>query len=155
MNDISTDRFVLSEALEQLVSDIAVVRLIDRDDRSSVEIEEEQARGMRVLSRRNLESYLFDDEVLTALAKAAGKANRGAELLSQKSVFMSSGRGAPDDLKPVRGEIYNACKKLLELTSCGNTAQAFMRISLAPLVQPGLETYRQLKQDIFVGPVTN
>ena len=155
VNDISTDRFVLYETLVQLVSDIAVVRLIDRDDRSSVEIEEEQARGMLVLSRRNLESYLFDDEVLTALAKAAGKANRGAELLSQKSVFMSSGRGAPDDLKPVRGEIYNACKKLLELTSCGNTAQAFMRISLAPLVQPGLETYRQLKQDIFVGPVTN
>ena len=54
-----------------------------------------------------------------------------------------------DNLKPVSGEVYNACKKSLGLTQCGNNAKAFMRITLAPLIQPGTSIYEQLKRDIF------
>ena len=41
-----------------------VVRVIDRDDRSEEEVADLVNDGVRVLSRRNLESYLFDDELL-------------------------------------------------------------------------------------------
>lgn len=41
-----------------------IIILIDRDDRSEEEIRDLEAEGITVLSKRNLESYLLDDEVL-------------------------------------------------------------------------------------------
>lgn len=150
-SEVETDRFVLTEALTDLVGGIRVVRLIDRDDRSENEIEEQVGSGVRVLSRRNLESYLFDDEVLSALSVNAGKPDKLEELLNKKKEMLRDSSGAVDDLKPISGELYNACKELLELTACGNNTNAFMRDTLAPLVQPGMKTYRQLKDDVFGG----
>lgn len=149
VSDVASDKFVLATAIGILVSGVAVDRLIDRDDRSETEILEEKARGVRVLTRRNLESYLFDDEVLTALAVAVGKSDRLTELLGQKADLVSGSSGASNDLKPVRGPLYIACKKTLELSGCGNTVEAFMRDTLAHLLRPGMSTYAELRSDIF------
>lgn len=148
-SDVATDRFVLAETLSHIVEGVEVIRLIDRDDRSVGEIDEEASRGVRVLSRRNLESYLFDDEVLSELALSQGKPETAAGILAEKTRLIGEERGAVDDLKPIRGELYNKCKAALELTRCGNTVQAFMRDTLAPLVKPGMAVYEQLKHDIF------
>ena len=148
-NDVITDRLMIAETLRQLVGGLEIIRLIDRDDRSKTEVENERNRGVRVLSRRNLESYLFDDKVLVALAKKEGQPEKSAELLNEKKLLLSQSKGANDNFKPIRGELYIACKKLLSLTGCGNTTEAFMRDTLAPLVQPSMETYCQLREDIF------
>lgn len=148
-SDVATDRFVLTEALGQVVEGVEVIRLIDRDDRSDAEVAEEAARGVRVLSRRNLESYLFDDEVLSELASREGRSERAVAILAEKARLVGEGRGAADDLKPIRGELYNICKAVLELTRCGNTVEAFMRDTLAPLVKPEMTVYQQLKKDVF------
>ena len=106
--------------------------------------------GVRVLSRRNLESYLFDDEVLWALALSVGKAEKVDELLSEKARILDEKSGnAVDDLKPSSGELYNTCKAFLGLTNPGNNAKTFMRDTLAPLVKPGMIVYDELKRDIF------
>ena len=103
-----------------------------------------------MLSRRNLESYLFDDEALRALAVSVNKVSEADELLSDKeSILAARPDDPPDDLKPASGEIYNACKKILRLTQCGNDAKTFMRDPLAPLIKPGMVVYEQLKRDIF------
>ena len=147
---VSGDRHGLAQALLSLVDGLEVVRLLDRDDRSDKEIADALKNDVRVLSRRNLESCLFDDEVLEALAACAGKADKTRELVTQKGAILSARHGdPPDDLKPASGEIYVACKGILGLTQCGNTAQAFMRDTLAPLVRPGMSMYEQLKRDIF------
>ena len=73
------------EALRLLIGDLEVVRLIDRDDRSSDEISDHAGKGVRVLSRRNLESYIFDDEVLQALAKSVDGEDKTAEPASGKA----------------------------------------------------------------------
>ena len=41
-----------------------IIRLIDRDDRSEEEVNENLEKGIKVLSRRHIESYLLDDEIL-------------------------------------------------------------------------------------------
>ena len=127
-----------------------VIKLIDLDDQSPQQVADLNKSGVRVLSRRNLESYLFSDEVLTALVEWVGKPGELVELLAKKqSIRVARPSVPPDDLKPASGEIYLACKQLLGLTQLGNDAKAFMRDSLAPLINPGTMAYDELKRDIF------
>ena len=149
--DVLGDRQELTQALLTLVDGLDVVRLIDRDDRSADEVADVQKDGVRVLSRRNLESFLFDDDVLRKLAASEGKEDRVDELIAEKwrIVEEASDTNPSDNLKPASGRIYNACKRILSLTRCGNNTNAFMRDTLAPLITLEMDVYNELKRDIF------
>ena len=147
---IQGDKRGLAEALKLLISEIQVVRLIDRDDRTEATIAEANAKGIRVLSRRNLESYLYDDEVLIALAESEELLDKAEELIAEKNNILSSiSNRASDDLKPAAGQIFIACRKVLNLTQRGNTEEEFARETLAPLVTPSMTVYDELRKDIF------
>ena len=67
-------------------------------------------------------------------------------------LFISGGSSediTKDDLKSVKGEIYNILKKELCLTQCGNTADAFIINNLVPLITPDTEIYKVLEVDII------
>jgi hypothetical protein len=67
-DDVEEDRFLqLGDRITALIDGVEIIRLVDRDDKSETEITEARERGVRVLRRRNLECYLLDNEVLTAL----------------------------------------------------------------------------------------
>ncbi len=150
---VETDRIALIEAIKALVEGTEIIRLIDRDDRSPEEIEQLQGQGVQVLSRRHIESYLFDDEVLTTLCGSVGKPEETESLLTEKQAAIDrsvSDRGNPFDyIKSSSGEIYNAAKLKLELTGVGNNAKAFMLSTLAPLVTREMSVYQKLRRDIF------
>lgn len=144
------DKRGLAEALCLLIDGLTVVRLIDRDDRTDNTITGLKMQGIQVLSRRNLESYLFDDEVLRALALSADKEDKADGLIIKKQAILAAETKHPvDDLKRVSGKIYNACKGELDLLQYGNDAKEFMRDTLAPLIKPGMAVYDELKCDIF------
>ncbi len=151
-NDVETDRLALIEAIKALAKGVEIIRAVDRDDKSAIEIEELATQGVRVLSRRHIESYLFDDEILSLLCTKVGKQEQISALLEGKrtAIKNSVSRGhPPDDVKSAKGDIYNTAKQLLNLTGAGNTADAFGRDTLAPLVTPGTQVYADLKKDIF------
>jgi predicted ATPase len=151
-NQVEADRLALMEAMKALVSGADIVRLIDRDDHSPEDIADRQRQGIRVLTLRNIECYLYDDEVLTALCKSVGKEDLTASLLAEKqqAIQKITDQGKPaDDIKSASGLIYVAAKKLLSLNGVGNNAKAFMRSTLAPLITPDMAIYKQLKADIF------
>ena len=144
------DQRGLAEALRLLVGGLEITRLIDRDDRTDNEVANLATKGVRVLSRRNLESYLFDDEVLCALAAWEGKEDKVNDLLVEKRNILTTGFDEPaDDLKPVSGRLYVESKRILSLAQRGNDTRAFMRDTLAPLIEPGMAIYEELKRDIF------
>ena len=146
------DKRGLAEALRLLIGGVTVTRLIDRDDRTPDTANHLQQDGIRVLSRRNLESYLYDDEIIKVLAMSESQPDRIGELLAatKKARASAQEKGKPhDDLKPASGEIYVACKKILGLTQRGNDAGEFARETLAPLIQPGMTVYNDLANDIF------
>lgn len=150
--DVATDRLAFTEAIKALARGISVIRLIDRDDRSPQEIADLQAQTIKVLSRRHIESYLYDDEILTALCIKKGNAAVAPDLIADKmaAITASVGRGnAPDDVKSASGEIYNAAKRRLGLVGVGNDSTAFMQSTLAPLVTNNTAVYRELRLDIF------
>ena len=60
--EVLADKRGVAYAVGLMAEGIEVTKLIDRDARNAEEIEELKRQGVRILSRRNLESYLFDDE---------------------------------------------------------------------------------------------
>jgi len=149
---VKEDRLALVGAIHALAKGAEVVRLIDRDDHSPEEIQEFTNAGVCVLSRRHLECYLFDDEVLTALCTSVGKPEEASSLLAEKKQAIQAcvAQGKPDDdIKSASGHIYNAAKKRLGLVGCGNDAKAFQRDTLSKLVSPDMEVYKKLRKDIF------
>lgn len=149
--EIIGDTRGMAETLRLLISGPEIFRLIDRDDRTEKKIAELNQQGIRVLSHRNLEAYLFDDKVLRALAVSVGQENKAEELIAEKQRLCNTRSDAhpPDDLKSVRNEIYSACKSILRLAQCGNDVAEFMTETLAPLIKPGMPVYEQLKHDVF------
>ena len=149
--DVIRDRWGLIPILSQLFSDaVRVVPLIDQDIRGKEEIEKLRDKGVRVLSRRNLEAYLLDDEVLQALAVSEGKEHQVTTLLEGKKriVLGQIAKHGAEDLKRAGGEIYNLCKAVLALEGTPN-AKGFLRDRLAPLIKPGMKVYAELAADIF------
>jgi hypothetical protein len=59
-----------------------------------------------------------------------------------------SGKPA-DDWKATKGDIYNACKRILQ-----PTADVFLAEQLAPVIRPGLPIYEELQRDIFGCPTS-
>lgn len=152
-HDVENDKLALIEAMQTLVNGTKVRRLLDRDDMSESEVAEKNASGIAVLARRNIESYLFDDDVIRALASAHGRADLADSMIACKHDEMhkaTTERGRPvDDVKASAGPIMNALKKELGLTQCGNTIKEFMRVTLAPLLNSSLPVYAELRASVF------
>ncbi len=127
-------------------------KLIDRDDHSEREVEELRAKGLSVLERRTIESYLWDDEVLIALCKSYNQDAAIADVLALKVDALqqlASRAKPPDDMRSAAGAAYASIKTRLALTKVGNDPRAFERDTLAPLIQKGTAVYDELKASIF------
>lgn len=149
---VAVDSIDLGRTIVALVSGIAVVRIVDRDGRSAQEIVELRASGSRVLSRRHLESYLLDKEVITALCFQAGKPELvpdATELLATAVAESSSRGNDSDDLKSAAGSFFVEVKKLLGLVNPGSNKDAFLADTLAPLISPNMDVYKELRMDMF------
>ncbi len=153
-HDVTSDRLKFASVFSTLVNGISVVRLIDGDDHSSQDKDDFRKQGIKVLTRRHLESYLLADEILTNLCLAEGKGHEVASVLKAKTeaVAALAARGKPsDDIKSAAPQICASLKRILGLHGKGNDFLAFSRQVLAGLVRPGTETYDQLRLDVF-GP---
>ena len=128
-----------------------LITLIDRDEHSEEQIEKRAANGDLVLTKRNLESYLFADEVLEKLAQEKGKPECFEEIQNKKHELLQASGKPHDDFKPIAGKLYNALKEILDLTQCGSNSDAFMSNTLAPLITPETDTYKELKEIIIDG----
>jgi predicted ATPase len=150
--DVQSDRLALADAIKAIASGCVVLRLVDRDDHGPQDVQIIQSRGINVLSRRHIECFLYDDEILEALYVSVGKGSEVAALLREKvdAVSASVARGNPaDDIKSAAGQIYNSAKRRLGLTGVGNDQQSFARNILAPLVAQNTQTYQELRHCIF------
>lgn len=140
------------EVLGRILPTAKILALADRDDKSTTEVAEWEASGDLVLPERNLESFLFADDVIEALVARETKQTLLPDALKIRAdaIASSVARGnAPDDLKSAAGETYTKLKQLLGLRHAGNNTDAFMRDTLAPLIVPGMVSYMKLKTAII------
>lgn len=151
-DDVKNDPRKVGQLLRALAPNVGVIQLIDRDERRDDEIEELQRRGVRVLSLRNIESYLLHDEVLEAVCHSLGDGTKASFLLAGKQEALKSSvaaGGAADDLKRVAGDIYNTAKRLFPGIKLGAEKRAFMSGICAPQIKAGMTAYDRLRRDVF------
>lgn len=138
--------------LERIVTGTAVVRFRDRDALTPEEIAAKRADGVRVMSEyRNIESMLLSDSLLLRLCDSLGRADRLDVIPTARDTALvrAGAHHATDDLKPTAQAVHHAARTELQLPRAGETAHAFMRDVIAPLVTPDTPEYTQLKGDIF------
>lgn len=78
--------------LVQIIPNSKLISLMDRDDRSSSEVATIESAGNLVLQKRNLESYLFADDVIEALLEKEGKKELLDEALQIKQTALQKVR---------------------------------------------------------------
>uniref|UniRef100_UPI0040578DD2 AAA family ATPase n=1 Tax=Acetatifactor sp. TaxID=1872090 RepID=UPI0040578DD2 len=150
-NDIESKQSVI-DFITSVSPSSNIIRIVDRDDRSSEEIADLQADGIKVISRRHIESYILDDSVLKKWCQTANSPDKENDLLAIKAqkIADSVSRGnAPDDIKSAGNDICTLGKKLLGVTGCGNTGEMIMRDTLAKLITPDMLVFQELENDIF------
>lgn len=138
--------------ISNILKSSVIVKFVDRDDKSDAEIAELLEKGVRTSSRRHIESYLFDDEIIRKLCTKFDKEDLIEPCLHAKQTAMneSVARGNPsDDTKSASGKIFTEIKRILGLTQCGNNKCAFLRDTMAPLVTEETTVYQQIEHDIF------
>lgn len=129
-----------------------IIKFMDRDDKSPQEIQELSEKGIKTSSKRHIESYIFDDEIIAKLCSSVGKDDLVQDCLDAKTMAISDSvsRGNPtDDVKSASGKIFTEIKQILSLTQCGNNKCAFLRDTLVPLVTEDTSIYRELENEIF------
>ena len=165
-SEIESPDHVGFKLLSEVLSGTKLSRLIDRDDKSDMEASELEQQNIYCTSRRHIESYLFDDELVEKLVidnyspeiieddpeKPKNEEEKKRQLLEEAlkikcdAVVASVRRGnAPDDIKLASGDIYVGLKRLLKLTRCGNNADMFMRDVMSEYLTEETKVYKEME----------
>lgn len=150
--EVSATGVSVRELLLHVLPSTRVVGLVDRDDRSQAEVGELESHGDLVLPLRNLESYLLADDVLEALLVREGKPELLSEVFRIRAEAVATSvarRNASDDLKSAAGDFYVGMRNLVGVRGGGNSSDAFMRDTLAPLIQEPMPTFTALQAAIL------
>jgi hypothetical protein len=122
-NQVVASGISIRQTMNEILPSTKIVALCDRDDKSDAEVLQFEGAGGLVLSKRNLESFLFADDVIEALLIREGRGELLASALTIKAeaIAESVDRDNPsDDVKSAAGKIYTGLKALLNLQRCGN-----------------------------------
>ena len=139
-----------NRALGKIAKNSRVIGIIDGDTATSGDRKRSATEGIRILTRKTIESYLLDDEVLKKLCEDYGKSDKSSNLLTAKQDALDKRNLKPDDkLKSIVQEIHQAAHNILKPANLGINQNSFMTDILAPLIQPGMAVYAQLHDDIF------
>ncbi len=159
--DVQNDRYDFITLLPAIIKGIKVKRLIDKDDMSEEQIQKCVDEKILVLLRRNIESYLYDDEVIEFLytSNELNMKNKDKNIqdlinniknLKVKLIEDSSKRGNPlDDIKKIAANLYQQIKKDLNIENLGSTNSAFEIAVLSKYIKPDMMVYKELQRIIF------
>lgn len=138
--------------ISNILKSSEIIKFVDRDDKSDAEVAELLAKGVKTSTRRHIECYLLDDEIIKKLCSSVGKEELVDQCLQAKALAIqeSVARGnTKDDVKSASGEIFTEVKRILGLTQCGNNKCAFLRDTIVPLVTEETQVYQDIENEIF------
>ena len=139
-----------NRALGKIAKNAKVIGIIDGDTATSGDRKRGAEEGIRILSRKTIESYLLDDEVLKKLCEDHGKSDKISDLLAAKQKALDKhGLKPTDKLKLIVQDIHGAAQNILKSVNLGINQKSFMMDILAPCIQPGMNVYEELHKDIF------
>lgn len=138
--------------LSTILKSSEIIKFIDRDDKSEQEVQELAEKGIKTSTKRHIESYLLDNEIIEKLCVSVSRPDLIETCIEHKEQAMneSNRRGnPPDDVKSASGQIFIDLKRILNITQCGNNKGAFLRDTMTPLITEETKIYQDLEKEIF------
>lgn len=151
-SEVEDKENVTVNVVTDLLKGSSIIKIVDRDDLSDEEVDHLNRKGIKTLSRRHIECYLFDNEIIAKLCDSVGHPELTNECLAIKAdeIKKSIGRGnAPDDVKSASGSIMVELKKKLPLTRTGSRKETFFLSTIVPLITLDTKIYQELESSIF------
>lgn len=142
----------LIPVIEAIAEGAEILRLRDRDRATCQDKKNNAKEGILILSRKYIEKYLLDDEVLKQLCVSLGKSDKVKEFLTAKDKAIEkveNDNTIKKKRRPIVQRVQEQAEKILELSYSGDRIESFMRDILAPLIKPGMKVYEVLHEDIF------
>ena len=127
--------------LQTVIKKAEIFAVRDRDDLLDGRRNELIEKGLRVLTRRGIEDYLIDNEVLEKFADE--NSLEADQLQALKDIN-------GNDAKARAGQIYQKISRKYGLT-VGDTKEEFLSYVMAPLFSKDMAVYQELEEDIFGG----
>ena len=129
--------------------DIKVRRLIDRDDMTDEERQKKINKGISVLRRREVENYLYDDNVLSTFLKNIDKKQCTDCILKERKILLSKPQTGDDNLKDISQELLIYIRDSTKHISLGNTCREFAEQHLIEALKQTPNVLQELTSDIF------
>ena len=135
--------------LKSLAHGIKVSKLIDRDDMTDDERARTIEQGIRVLRRRELEEYLYDQEVLRTFLRSRDCENTVVEKVLDRRQSLLDGQTGPKKIKDVSREMFAMIRDETGLSNLGNSREQFAAQFLVPALGNTPDVYQELREDVF------
>lgn len=134
----------LAAVIDAILEGVEIVRLMDRDDMTD-EVRSARLRegNTRILSRREIENYLYDPAVLTTFFQSHDCSELPAsieELLADP--FLG-------DMRPASREVLDRARRILPDVQLGNDRREFVLVHLVPALRQTPEVFQELAEDVF------
>lgn len=131
------------QVIKAVAKGAEVFALRDHDNATDDEVERVAKEGIKVLRRNAIENYLLDDGVLRALCHKfwSGDQAKLDELIKLRETYSGQAKAVAHEILQ-RASAWGA-------PNIGSDWKSFLRDTLAPLIQPGMPVYEQLKTIIF------
>ena len=135
----------LQAIIKEILEGVEILRLIDRDDMPDDDRKESIAgSNLRILSRRELENYLYDPEVILTFFKTHGHTDIPQNI---REILVDD--PIAGDIKQISREVLDATRKVLPPGFLGNNRQEFESSHLVPALMGTPSIVQELEEDIF------
>lgn len=134
----------LVSVLAAIVPTVSVWRLIDRDDMTDTVRREKISEGIRVLSRREMENYLWDPCVLEEALRQQDVDDGVIASIRSES---SSIDFRTDDIHRWITQVFERIRRIV--VRAGKNPHEFASVYLAPALRCTPSVYQELLEDVF------
>ena len=139
----------LMSVLHAVSKGSTVWRVIDREDMTDGRRGEKIEEGIRVLGRREIENYLYDQEVLKTFLRKHGKEDLAEDILCQYKELLSGETIKVADVKILSRKLFEIIRQSTRLPTLGNSREEFVLDHLVPALKKTDSVYQELHDDIF------
>ena len=135
----------LQAIIKEILTGAEILRLRDRDDMTDGQREESvEESNLRILSRRELENFLYDPKVILTLFETHG--HRCVPPDIHKLLVNDP---ITSDIKQISQQVLNAAKAVILGEFLGNKRQEFELDHLVPALIDTRSIFEELERDIF------
>ncbi|WP_419939521.1 AAA family ATPase [Candidatus Palauibacter sp.] len=128
---------------------VTVWRLVDRDEMTDTAREQQLTDDVRVLRRREIENYLYDESVLRTFLQLNDKLEYVESILERRGELLNGQSSITGDMKLITQRLFQYIKSQTKLDNLGNNRTEFAIQFLVPALRDTQSVFDELAEDIF------